>query len=299
MAINCLRTLIVIPFLSTIGCASASIDDMEGPVTEAAQELVTSNRLTMNRLTMNRLTMNSLSTVRLSPDGKKLSPTALLNTVEGRELLQYLVRCSLPEGKSLSATVSGTNYTFQGLMGLAPDWEKKPLSMPGRRWVTACLLAHVNGYGIQVPISVRGTHPELTVTQSERDSYGLQEISFFGDIFAANDDDEASLPIYACGGSSVQTACGGDAASFRPARSCASADDCEIQFLGACHDLSSASADVCGNVLVDGYSSCHTAPKGPFGLWPYGVIYNEVITVYLAPTDFSSFYTSCVPLAAP
>jgi hypothetical protein len=102
--------------------------------------------------------------------------------------------------------------------------------------------------------------------------------------------------MYACSGKATQNACGNGANVF-PARSCASAEDCEIKFLGACRDISGAKAHVCGASSQDSYSKCHTAAMGPFGLWPAGQTYNEVITVYMAPTDFNAFYTTCSPLA--
>lgn len=301
------RAAVLMSFLISIGCASTSTDEMDGHVAETDQAVVTANRLTMNRLTMNRLTMNSLSASKLSLNGTQLSATKLASTEDGREVLRYLIRCALPEGTSLTTTVSGTTYEFPGLIGLAPEWITGPLSGTGRRWISACLLAHVNGYGVQVPISIRGNHPALTADNDERSYYGVQEVSFFGDLFANNNDDddddddddggEPAIPVYACGGSTIQTACGSSGASFRPARSCASGDDCAIQFLGACHDISSTHADVCGSVLSDGYSKCHTTVKSSFGLWPNGKIYNEVITVYMAPTDFNTFYTGCALLA--
>jgi hypothetical protein len=306
MAISLSRAALLIPFFATLGCASGATDETSEQVAEAAQEVVTSNRLTMNRLTMNRLTMNSLSATKLSPNGQQVSATALANTEDGREVLRYLIRCALPDGASLTATVSGTTYTFTGLIGLAPAWMQGPLTGTGRRWISACLLAHVNGYGVQVPISLRGNHPALTADTGERTSYGVQEVSFFGDLFGSDEaeeedadgDSSAVVPMYACGGQSQQVACGSSGANFWPARSCANAADCEIQFLGACHDMSSAKAHVCGSVLADGYSKCHTAAKSSFGFWPYGQVYSEVVTVYMAPSDFNAFYTSCSPLAA-
>jgi hypothetical protein len=300
------RAAVLIPFLATIGCASASMDPMDGTedeqVTETTQEVVSSNRLTMNRLTMNRLTMNSLSGTKLSPNGKQVSATTLVNTEDGREVLRYLVRCALPESASLTATVNGTTYVFQGLVGLAPDWMVAPLTGTGRRWLTACLLAHVNGYGVQVSISVRGGHPSLTADMAEHTTYGVQEVSFFGDIFGSDEVEEddadgpapAALPLYACGGNGVQASCGSDPATFRPARSCATPEDCQIQFIGACHDTSGAGAHVCGTVLSNGYSKCHTTKKTS-GSWQYGQTYSEVITVYMAPSDFNAFYTGCAP----
>jgi hypothetical protein len=300
MTIHYSRALIVLPFVALLGCASGSTDDSDESVAESAEEIVTSNRLTMNRLTMNRLTMNSLSATKLTQNGQQLTSTTLASTEDGREVLRYLIRCALPEGTSLTSTVNGTTYVFPGLLGLASAWQQGPLTGTGRRWVSACLLAHVNGYGIQVPISVRGNHSSLTADSGERNAYQLQEVSFFGDLFTTDDQNGDGSPdslMFACGGQSVQTACGGSQESFRPARSCASADDCAIQFVGACRDISGANAHVCGSVLTDGYSKCHTSAQSSGGFWPYGQVYNEVITVYMSQTDFNSFYTGCVPLA--
>jgi hypothetical protein len=115
----------------------------------------------MNRLSMNRLSLNSLSSVALTPDGESLASTDLLSDEGGRELLRYLVRCALPEGTELTGSTGQASYTFHGLVGLAPAWLDQPLKTSEQRWVSGCLLAHVNGYGVEVPISLRGQHPAL------------------------------------------------------------------------------------------------------------------------------------------
>jgi hypothetical protein len=55
------------------------------------------------------------------------------------------------------------------------------------RWVSACLLAHVNYFGKHVRISIRATGiavPELEASAEEQQTYTIFEGGFFGNLFA-------------------------------------------------------------------------------------------------------------------
>src|SRR6185312_8282363 len=53
------------------------------------------------------------------------SSNGLKTTASGRAVVAYLVRCALPAGSSLvKADQYGASYTFAGLLGMAPQWEK-------------------------------------------------------------------------------------------------------------------------------------------------------------------------------
>ncbi len=139
------------------------------------------NALSYNALSYNALSYNALSSGDLLFDQNN---TNLASTPDGRQVLKYIARCALPLGIDLIAEVNGQTYTFPGRLGLTPDWADHPLSASGRRWMTACLLAHTNYFGITVPISLRGETAALATSTGERDAYPVAEAAFFGDLFA-------------------------------------------------------------------------------------------------------------------
>jgi hypothetical protein len=278
------------------GCALESVD--EG---SAGSELVgtyegaveSENRLSMNRLSMNRLSMNGLSQAALSMNGSSLVESDLAADAPGRELLSYMVKCALKSYQSLSVTHDGVTYTFKGQIGLAHDWINNPLTDPKKqRWVSACLLAHVNGYGIQVPISLRGSHPALYASEAEKDEFKVQETAFFGNVFVA--DPNADNTFYSCGGYGIGFLCGGTADALRPQRSCADAASCGLLFPGMCKNPMTKQGNSCRVSSYSGYLECHEGVSDAQGHFPAGdSFYNEVITVYLRPQEWNQLYTSC------
>lgn len=266
----------------------------------ASEEAIESNnRLSMNRLSMNRLSMNSLSKAALSPDGAALVANELINDEPGRELLTYMVRCALPSGKSLTlAAASGVAYSFYGQIGLATDWVEKPLTdKKKQRFVTACLLAHVNGYGIEVPISLRGPHPALYASQEEKEEYWVQETAFYGNAF----DDDGSLEddprFFSCGGYTLRLKCGDSPVTFRPQRSCADSASCALAFEGMCRSPFTKEGNACKASTSTGYKECYDAESDHNGHFPWWADeYKEIITVYLRPQEFSALYMGCDPI---
>ncbi|WP_437673404.1 hypothetical protein [Sorangium sp. So ce131] len=306
MDFSALRAALAIPCLALIGCAYSADPTSEETGTPEEETVGTSeeavlstNRMSMNRLSMNRMSMNGLSMNRLSTDGLRMAATELLESEDGRELLRYTVRCALAEGVSLVATVGETTYRFNGLIGLAPEWMRGPLAEKSQRWVSACLLAHVNGYGVEVAISLRGRHPALATDSVERSAYQEEEVSFFGNVFQPIDrrDElgDIGARMYSCGGALLQLSCAGSEGAFAPERTCASKADCGIKFLGPCRDLMSSGASVCKNVSLEGYSQCE-APASLTARKAKETPYNEVVTVFLGRPDFSAFYPLCTPL---
>jgi hypothetical protein len=64
--------------------------------------------------------------------------------------------------------------------------------------VSACVLAHANGYGISVTISLRGAHPGLVWNEAIASQYTLQEAAFYGNLFQVDGSYEPEQPLYAC-----------------------------------------------------------------------------------------------------
>ena len=174
-----------------------------------ATNRLATNRLATNRLATNRLATNSLSSTRLEAAE---AANELLSTVEGRDLFSYLIGCALADGTTIEATVPGaadtappfSNYTctsgrcsFDGSLGLVPDWIEHKLSSKDERWVSACILARVNNFDTTEAISLRGPHPSLTVNDGEVEIFAADEGAFYGNIFTHEDD---PIEAYACQG---------------------------------------------------------------------------------------------------
>ena len=174
-----------------------------------ATNRLATNRLATNRLATNRLATNALSSTRLEAAE---AANELLSTVEGRDLFSYLIGCALAPGTTIEATIPGaadtappdSNYTcssgrcsFDGSLGLAPDWIEHKLSSKDERWVSACILTRVNNFDTTEAISLRGTHPGLAVGEGEVVLFGADEGAFYGNIFTHEDD---PIEAYACQG---------------------------------------------------------------------------------------------------
>ena len=174
--------------LSTIAvCAllGACADGVELGSTESHVESANRlavNRLAVNRLAVNRLAVNRLAVNRLAVNGMadaSADAEALAAQDGGLELLSYMVSCALPERAAL--VVAG--QVLPGSIGLAPQWIEEGLDVPARRWLTACLLARVNYFGVEVRLSLRGAHDALATSAEERAAYPLYEGAFWGDLF--------------------------------------------------------------------------------------------------------------------
>jgi hypothetical protein len=123
----------------------------------------------------------------VSPRLIALADPTLASTAAKRQQLTYLVRCALPEDVTLYADQGTERFTFQGHMGLAPRWLTEAMTPSEERWVSACLLAHVNYFGKHVLVSMRATPPPvpaLEASADEQQTFALFEGGFFGNLFA-------------------------------------------------------------------------------------------------------------------
>lgn len=197
-----------------------------GCVTEAPElgstesHVESHNRIALNRIALNRIALNRIALNGLTSLG---GANTMLDTADNREVVGYLVQCALPEGSSITLSDANGTYTFDGAVGLAPAWTANAPSASEKRWVSACLLARTNAYGVSVAISMRGPHAALVVDAAEASAYGLLEGAFWGDVFAdtfdANacpgplklaDSQASTLPLRACTVSAdgITTTCG-------------------------------------------------------------------------------------------
>jgi hypothetical protein len=115
-----------------------------------------------------------------------LADPHLASTAAKREQLTYLVRCALPEGIELYTQQGTERFTFPGRIGLAPHWVSTAMTPSEERWVSACLLAHLNYFGKHVMISLRAQQPlvpALEASNEEQQTFSIFEGGFFGNLF--------------------------------------------------------------------------------------------------------------------
>lgn len=178
------------------GCA-----EMDGDVgvSENAAEVSENGLSTTNGLhcTNGLSTTNGLSVTNGLATTNGLSTTnGLMTTATGRTQVAYLVRCALPANTSIT---KGT-YTFQGLLGMAPEWQYGACDTNCQEAVSACMLAHVNTSSIHVPLWLVAQN--TAVGWGQDPDFPNQEASFFGNVFAlgAHGTDPTKAPSYYCMG---------------------------------------------------------------------------------------------------
>jgi hypothetical protein len=121
-----------------------------------------------------------------SPRQIALADPSLAATPAQRHQLTYLIRCALPAEVVVYADVGPDRWTFAGQLGLAPRWLSAALTPSEERWVSACLLAHVNYFGTPVTVSMRAYEPPvpaLAADPDESQTFSLFEGGFFGNLF--------------------------------------------------------------------------------------------------------------------
>ncbi|WP_224248137.1 hypothetical protein [Hyalangium gracile] len=209
-----------------------------------SQEIRIANGLSTNGLSTNGLSTNGLSTNGLSTNGLStngVSTAAFATWFQNDRplndtLMRYVVLCGVESGQSVTYTdpVTSQVYTWDGLLGLTPGWAGGETATEAEQQVlTACLAAHVNKYGMSVPMSVLGRNAEeeeLEYTQEELETYSRTEGCFFGNIFRGEGlyvgRDGSSLPAAE---SSVR-ACALMSSAIR--------SECEpVMYVGACDSV--------------------------------------------------------------
>ncbi|WP_240486958.1 hypothetical protein [Hyalangium minutum] len=150
------------------------------------------NGLSANGLSANGLSANGLSANGLSANGLSMpSFTSWFtqNPAQNDMVMRYIVRCAVHDNEFRQYRDPQTQlvYTWSGGLGLAPGWAHgAPANLAEQQLVSACLAAHVNKFGMSVPISVLGktaTGQYIPVTLDELLRYTRQEGCFFGNLF--------------------------------------------------------------------------------------------------------------------
>ncbi len=249
-------------------CAAGCAIDDDPDLSVDEQGLVSGNRLSGNRLSGNGLRLAAVGGARIgtaSGNTVTANPAVvadLMSTDGGREVLAYAVKCAFSSSQTLVATYAGTTYSYPGEVGIAPSWSSRGLSHDEQTWMTACLMARTNYWGISVPISIRGDFSALATTSTEVTAYSVQEGAFFGNLFV-------SPPVFGtCQGAGILNR---TPSAWLALRLCATAvpgtatTACGFVAAGNCRDI------------------CALDPKGYEDCRLGAVTYGKAITVYLMP----------------
>jgi hypothetical protein len=247
--------------LAILASSACVLDETDLGQTE--QDVTTTNKLATNKLATNKLATNKLATNKLAAaafaNGMAAQP--LLNTADGRDVLTYMLQCALTPAQSITLTDSfGTAWTFTGLLGVAPAWTTRALTVDEQRWVTGCLLARVNYFGVVVNLSMRATLPALGTTVDS--GYTVLDGVFYGNLF-----DPSGPKEYACDGrfDNVQRIC----ADVSPD---GVTTMCGFTYTGACAP-SPSSGGACNALRTQ----CRPGLTGPLD----ATAYTQVVSVFL------------------
>jgi hypothetical protein len=165
---------------------------LEAPLDSLEQAQMMDNGLSLNGLSLNGLSLNGLSLNGLSLNG--LSTQAFKDWFNAdpalhNEVMRYIVRCAVApkETRSFTSELTGTTYTWTGELGLALNWASGAVpTVAEQQVVSACLAAHVNTYGVSVPISVlglKGDGKPIPIQKDELNIFDKSEACFFGNLF--------------------------------------------------------------------------------------------------------------------
>lgn len=185
--------------------------------------------------------------------------------------VHHLVECALEADQSVTLPTEPEPTTFHGGIGLAPAWADAPCDVECQEWVSACMFARANAYGIPVIIHARGTHPALTESVDDLRRYPIEEGAFFGNMFTDPPRE------YACRGT-------GDDPLSLTFRACTlPGNRCGLQVVGPC-DRACEGTDAANG---DARTACHTRARSG-DEWPApSQRYERVVTVYLRRTTMA------------
>ncbi len=199
-----------------------------------------------------------------------------------RKFLKYLVECALPADASVVVAPGGQDLTFHGSIGLAPQWANSTCDEACQQWVSACLLARTNHWGVTVSIYMIGNHPALSGTEGLENS-PVEEGAFYGNIFADPPQE------YACRG-------GGYDPLLLNFRQCTQPGNyCGMQYVGSCGEVDGETGQAAQTIACDprasgdpSFAGCRNRARSVGGKFDTTArSYSRVISVYVHRTGFS------------
>ncbi len=245
----------------------------------AAPSIIILNGLDLGPLNVASIDPTELSVLNsddLSSSGQPIGDVA-------RKILAYAYSCALPASSSMQLEIGDDTWEFNGLLGLAPEWETSACDTECQEWVSACILSRTNQFGTKVKLSLRGDHPALQTSTAVREQYTLREGSFYGNIFTGADTVDGNA--YACAG-------GAGSAKWEITNRFCSAlgDGCPITTVADCN-ISNFACDpevdgcssftACSDWNDDALPTTCYSEKHACGQATVGTSYSRIITAYL------------------
>lgn len=130
-----------------------------------------------------------------------IEATGLLATTDGQEVFEYAARCALPAGTLLAS--GGRTYSGGGILGTTAAWLTGGLTTSQKEDALTCMIAHLNPFGVHVPIFLSG--PSVAGTDSsDTQGFTVQEA-----VWQATIPGPGQAPVYyAWPRANLQNACG-------------------------------------------------------------------------------------------
>jgi hypothetical protein len=194
------RVLFVMLFSLVGGCAFEPAEEAyEGGIEARDSALMSDNSLIPNALQPNGIVPNGIVPNGIVPNGLTPStiPSTALTALQdagtagdlSRKFLKYAVGCAFNTSQSFQVTWTDAQSvpqteTYYGSLGIAPEWATGALSATQQRWISACIAARTNYFGISVVLSMRGDKTELSADATERSTFSHLEGAFWGNLFA-------------------------------------------------------------------------------------------------------------------
>lgn len=270
-------TLLVCATMTACGCAFEPEGDSVGVATDALEtNIINTNSLdpsaqNPSALKPSMLAAGPLTLSALSPEALAAIQMPGIDGYHSRQLLQYTMSCALEPTDSFSFTWTDAadvvhEESYPGRLGLAVGWRDHAPSSSDRRWVSACLAARTNWYGISVTISSRASHPALNKAGTpEIASHDMEEGAFWGDLFAD------TPRLYAC--------------NYGPNKSHSRS---QLRDCAAGHLNELLQEENCGMIQIVGDCESHCDPLHPNGVyrpscwaWVSWLSTSQVISVFL------------------
>jgi hypothetical protein len=229
-----MRSVVLILAMTLSACATEpELDDVDG----VEVGLLILNSLPPETYHGNKAQLESL--MRL-PLGTNQQSTYLVSDKLRVELFKKAVGCALEPGQTVSIKDNqGVFQKFSGELGLAPQWTQDALEIADRNWVTACVVARFNLFGIEVEVDL------LAPVQGwEKATLGWEEAAYYVDVDG----------LRVCGGDGAVSDCPGGWAPYIDQRVCGSSPSCGLIIDGEC-------SRVCSRKVDDHWEDCNGAKE--------------------------------------
>lgn len=174
-----------------------------------------------------------------------------------------LLECALTENQTVHDNATGLD--IKGWWGIAPDWMNAPIagSTDKEEWLTGCMLARLNYFGIEVPILLEGDTPPIQTDPLWNVLMPFDESTLYGNMFNSRDpiaDDTPAFAAYLCRENQLASVCkNDDGKAYVDKRIC---DDvpslCGLIDLGLCDPTAPGSLQSCRQGRTPEHWDCMT-----------------------------------------